>query len=160
MPKEAAGLPSVDVVVMRNGSPTPAATVSVVSTAPAIFITTGNGGGKSQIYNADNSANSIRNPASKGSLVKFTVTGIGLTDPPGTNGEVSPPGVAIQPVAPAYLLIGGKRAAITQITSLQDYAGVYQVQAAIPADAPTASDVPVIFAAGMVLSSPATIAVQ
>ena len=71
-----------------------------------------------------------------------------------------PSTVVIDPAMPAYLMIGGQQAVVSQITSLAGYAGIYQVQATVPAGAATARNDAVVFSAGSVLSKPATIAVQ
>ena len=162
VPSELAGLSSANVVVTRNGTPTPMATVSVADVAPAVYTANGTGIGQGLIYNADGSINSLRNPAAKGSVVRILVTGAGQSNPAGVNGQIIAPGSSVQPAVPTYVLIGGRRAGITGMTAVAGYpAGVLQLQATVPTDAPTASNVPLVFAAGNILSSPAAmIAVQ
>ncbi len=161
-PYELAGSNVANVVVIRNGTQSPAATVSVASVAPAVYTVRGNGQGQGLIYNANNSPNSIRNPATKGSVVKIFVTGAGQTNPPGIDGQVMPAGSPIQPLAAAYLLIGGRRADIKNIVVAPgNYSGALLLEAEVPNDTYTGSAIPVVFAAGDTLSVPAaTIAVQ
>ena len=156
------GLTEATLVLVRNGALTPAATVSVAAVAPAVFTANGSGEGQARIFNANNAANSVLNPASRGSNVRIVVNGAGQTNPPGTDGLVLPPGSTVQPVAPVYVLIGGRRADVLRTTAGSGLpVGAAEVEVKVPADAPVASNVPVVFAAGRTLSSPAaTMAIQ
>ena len=162
VPYEIAGRSSTTVIVVSNGAQTPASTVSVTDVTPSIYTASLNGKGQALILNADNLPNSLQRPAARGSLVKIYVNGVGQTNPAGVDGQLSTPGSEIQPVAPTYVLIGGRRAEVINTTvALGLRSGVLQVQAMVPIDAPTGSKVEILFAAGNILSNAAaTIAIQ
>jgi len=161
VPNSVAGQNSFDLVVETNGVRTAAATVSVDITAPAVFTINESGTGPAVVLNMDNSVNSIQNPSTKGSTIRLFVTGAGQSNPALADGQVGTTGTDFQTAAGIYILIGGRRAEITRATTPAAYPGVLQVEARIPLNVPSASDVPIVFAAGIRLSKPVTtIAIQ
>jgi len=86
------------------------------------------------VVNPDWSLNSYDNPASAGSFVTIFVSGLGLTDPPGVDGQPNlGPGRMLNPLtatlnnAPAQILYAGPAPGLV--------AGVGQVNVALPASA-------------------------
>ena len=112
------------------------------------------------ILNQDGSLNTPRNPALRGSIVQIFLTGNGATNPPAITGEVT--GLETKNATQVVTAqIGGVEAKVVSATAApKAIAGLFQVNAVIPADSPTGS-VPVLVRAGDAASqSGATLSVQ
>ena len=123
VPYEIAGSAVTKVVVARNGAASPAISMQVADTAPAIF---------SGILNADNSYNSPDNPAAKGSVIQFFATGEG-SYAGSITGAVTPSQPPFpRPIAPVAVTIGGQPAQILYAGEAPGLiSGVLQVNAVI-----------------------------
>ena len=73
--------------VSYQGAMSPATTLAVAGSAPAIFTADASGKGQGAIQNQDTSYNSSANPAAAGSIIVLYGTGEGLTDPSGVDGS-------------------------------------------------------------------------
>jgi uncharacterized protein (TIGR03437 family) len=112
--------------------------------APGLF--TLSGGALS--YNQDGTLNSPTNAAPAGSVVVLYASGLGQTDPPGTDGAKSSTLVLAETVAPVTVTIGGKSALVIYAGSAPgQVAGIMQVEAVVPAGAGT-GPIPVVVTAG------------
>jgi uncharacterized protein (TIGR03437 family) len=158
-PYEIAGSGSAQVQVLNNGVVSATTNVKVVATAPAIFSL---GNGQGAILNQDGSVNGPGNPAARGSVVSIYGTGEGQTNPPGVDGAIANETLAglPRPAASFSISIGGIPASYTYAgTAPQSFAGFFQVNAVIPANAGT-GNLPVILVVGGVSSTPLNVAVQ
>jgi uncharacterized protein (TIGR03437 family) len=111
---------------------------------PAIYTVPGNGKGQANALNEDGSANSADNPAAKGSVVTIFATGLGTTTPNLADSKI---GVQPLPVVDGFveLRIGSKQAEVIFAGGLEGkVAGISQVKARVPADAPSGSSVTVV----------------
>jgi uncharacterized protein (TIGR03437 family) len=158
-PYEIAGSSTAQVQVLNNGVVSATTSVNVVATAPAIFSL---GNGQGAILNQDGSVNGPGNPAARGSVVSIYGTGEGQTNPPGVDGAIANETLAglPRPAAPFSISIGGIPASYTYAgTAPQSFAGFFQVNAIIPANAGT-GNLPVVLVVGGVSSTPLNVAVQ
>jgi len=158
-PYEIAGSGTAQVQVLNNGVVSATTNVNVVATAPAIFSL---GNGQGAILNQDGTVNGPANPAARGSVVSIYGTGEGQTNPPGVDGAIANESLAglPRPAAPFSISIGGIAASYTYAgTAPQSFAGFFQVNAVIHANAGT-GNLPVILVVGGVSSKPLNVAVQ
>ncbi len=123
------------VTVVRGGVSSAPIVLGVAATNPAIFSATQTGMGQGAILNQNLSANSVSNPAAKGSFVSIYATGEGSLTPFVPNGTIiglTPP--FPRPFADVSVTIGGQAAFVSYSGSAPTLvAGVMQVNAMIPA---------------------------
>ncbi|MGA2716202.1 MAG: hypothetical protein ABSG41_24145 [Bryobacteraceae bacterium] len=124
-----------DVTLNYQGQSFTAAGVPIVASAPGIFTA---GGGQAAAINQDGSVNSMSNPARQGSAVSLYLTGEGLTNPPGVDGQITPlpPAPAIIPLAPFTIYLSGQGAGSPTfpggVEAPGQVAGVMQINVQIP----------------------------
>jgi uncharacterized protein (TIGR03437 family) len=140
-------------------------TLRVVSTAPGLFTADASGSGQAAALNEDGSLNSNSDPAARGSIVTFFLTGAGAMTPAVADGETIPlqgpwptANSAIELAFTGYgaaeILYAGAAPGLV--------AGVIQVKARVPAIAGTSRvSLPVVVRVGAsVTQSGVTIAVK
>ena len=160
VPFEMTGRDSAQVQILRNGQTTNPVTVSIVEAQPGVFTTTGATSAQGVVLNQDGTLNSASNPAEKGSVVSIFATGGGQTNPPGVNGALVAD-ESVKPRLPVNVLIGGLGADLVGAHVPRGlFAGLLQVDARVPAGAPSGQAIPVGLAVGEVISPPATIAIK
>jgi uncharacterized protein (TIGR03437 family) len=147
-------------VIYNQGS---ASTVyKIVSATNPGIISFDDGSGQGAILNQDGTVNGPSNPAARGSLVQIFATGEGQTVPPGVDGVIANEPVASipHPAAALSLTIGGVAVPTSSITYAGTLpggvAGALQINAMIPANAPTGSAIPIVLTIGA-NSSPNTL---
>ena len=149
------------VSVEYQGRRTAEVIVPVAAASPAVFTLDASGAGPGAILNQDWSVNSAANPAERGSVIQIFATGGGQTNPPGVDGRVTLPAfgpIPLQELA-VSVTIGGLPAVVQYAGAAPELvAGVMQVNAVVPGDAPAGSAVPVVLTVGGV-SSPGTVTV-
>jgi uncharacterized protein (TIGR03437 family) len=129
-----------------------AVTMAVTTAAPGIFTLDGSGQSQASMANEDHSFNTPQSPADKGSIVTFYVTGEGQTSPLGEDGKLAVVPLP-EPVLPVSVTIGGIEAHLTYRGAAPDMvAGVMQVNAQVPFNAPTGTAVPLVVKVGDVSS--------
>ena len=122
-------------------------------TNPGIF-SFDDGSGQGAILNQDGTVNGASNPAARGSLIQIFATGEGQTAPPGVDGAIAnePLGNIPAPAASVSVFIGGVQvpsSAITYAGTLPGgVAGALQINATVPANAPTGSAVSIVLTIG------------
>lgn len=131
VPYEMDGRASVEVEVRRDGRPYARAAVQITDAAPGIFTVDG-GPGQALALNQNGTLNTAAQPAPRGSIVTFFVTGEGLLDPPGATGvpAAAPYG---KPLLPVRLTIGGYPASILYAGAAPGQVGMLQINARVPA---------------------------
>jgi uncharacterized protein (TIGR03437 family) len=147
-------------VVYNNGSST-AVAAPLASTAPGLFTLDSTGSGQALAVNAtDNSLNTTAKPANSGDYVVLYATGLGQTNPPGSDGVLAAVPLPL-PVASVTATIGGKEATVSYAGGAQGIvSGVMQVNLRIPSGL-TAGAAEVILTSGGVKSqSGVTVAVS
>lgn len=148
----------VSVQVVYNNVPGNLNYKPVSSTEPGIF-SFDDGSGQGAILNQDSSVNGANNAAARGSVVQIFATGEGQTVPPGVDGAIAtePLGQIPAPAAKVVLTFGGMSATYSYAGTLpQGVAGALQINATVPANAPTGPAVPVVLTIGS-SSSPNTL---
>ena len=146
VPYDIGGRISTRVQIVRQGDEIDATVLPVTDAVPGLFTMTGGGG---QILAAlpDGSLNSRENPVAPGGILVMYATGEGQTDPPGDAGILAGAPLAT-PVLPVSLKIGGQEAEILYAGSAPGFAGLTQINARVPEDAPTGADVPIVLCVG------------
>jgi uncharacterized protein (TIGR03437 family) len=117
--------------VVRGAVQSVAAPIIVAAEAPGILAFSGTQGA---ILNADLSLNSAANPAAQGSIIQIFASGLGATNPPLAAGQAAnskPPFNTTS--SPVTVLIGGKNAAVQFAGAAPGFAGLYQINATVPA---------------------------
>ncbi len=135
VPYSVAGKATTVLQAVYNNVKTPSVTINVTDAVPGFFTANSSGTGPAALLNQDGSANSAANPAARGSVVQFFVTGEGQTFPAGVDGLLA--GVPLPaPVLPVSVRIGGLPAAVQYAGGAPGLvAGVMQVNAIVPMEA-------------------------
>jgi uncharacterized protein (TIGR03437 family) len=138
----------VDVQVSYNGETSDPIRVAVAGAQPALFSRNYSGTGQGVIYNQDGTINAPSNPAARGSIVAMYLTGEGLTTPAGVDGRPGDLNPA-KPNLPVTVYMNGIQAELIYAGGVQDaVAGVFQVNARVPLQAPASDAVSVIVNVG------------
>jgi uncharacterized protein (TIGR03437 family) len=141
VPYGVAGQRTANIVVTHNRLASPAFSVPIVDTSPGIFTAFGSGTGH-VILNANSTANSVDNPAAKGSVIQLWATGGGVWNRNLQDGsivlsplfDITRSGyVFLHPTAPVSLTIGGQPAQILYVgPAPYEVSGKLQVNAVVP----------------------------
>ena len=119
--------------ITRDGQSSLRMAKRVFDEAPGIFTKDYSGTGQAAAFNIDNTANTPDNPAIRGSVIVFFVTGLGVTNPPSVDGQQTVPPNLPKPALPVDVEIGGQPARIDYVGAVPfSAAGVFQVNAVIP----------------------------
>jgi uncharacterized protein (TIGR03437 family) len=161
VPWELAGKSQTTLAATLNGQAGAAQTVSLAPFAPAIFGINAEGTGQGAILDASNRLVDSSNPAAAGStVVQIFCTGLGaVTNQPPTGSSAPGSPLSWTTIVPA-VTIGGAPAAAQFYGLAPGYAGLYQVNAQVPAASAKGSAVPVTISIGGATSNTVTIAVQ
>ncbi len=129
---------------------------------PAVFTSDGSGAGRVAAINRDGSLNSPANPAARGSIVEFFVTGEGQTSPSGVTGKVTLPAThAPRPLLDVSALVGGQPAAITSYGEVAGLvSGVMRIAVRIPMDVGVGADELIVSVGGNTSQAGVTIFVR
>ena len=143
------------------GLVSPAVSLPVESSSPAIFTQTSSGRGPGTILNQDYTLNTPENPAPLGSIVVLYATGEGQTSPSGVDGKLAEDPLP-QPLMLVSVLIGGQDAKVFYAGAAPELvAGVMQVNARVPKNIEAGDEVPIVLRAGDFESPPGvTVAVR
>jgi uncharacterized protein (TIGR03437 family) len=135
VPYALAGQNTANVVVTHYGQTSPAFSVPVVDTSPAIFTASQNGTGQGAILNLKGQNyvyNSADSPALAGSLITLFATGIGIWDDTVQDGSISVVAKSFT-TKPVSLTIGGQAATIQYAGAAPFQSmGMLQVNALVP----------------------------
>jgi len=151
--------PTTGMSIEYGGSTYGPVKLPVVTTVPGIFTIGGSGGGQAAVLNQDGTLNSASNPAAKGSIVSIYATGAGLMNSPMTDGAITPstPPFPV-PQLNVQVEIGGVSATVQYAGAAPGLvAGAIQVNAYVPAGAPSGSSIPVVLNIGGYVSSYGTV---
>jgi uncharacterized protein (TIGR03437 family) len=135
-------------------------TATVSAAAPGIFTTGGSGKGPGVILRADDyQLVSPSAPTQAGAYILIYCTGLGALTSPIVEGNPGPNPPLTTAVVP-QVSIGNIAASVTFSGLAPGFAGLYQVNAQVPAGVPAGNAVPVTVTASGVSSNTATIVVQ
>ncbi len=160
VPYEIAGSVNATIEIDGGGVHSAALTVPVSGSAPGLFTQNGTGQGDGAILNQDFSRNNPQNPAARGSIIQIFLTGEGATKPSGFTGELTQLNTKGSSQAVSVQIGGVDARVVSATTAPEAIAGLFQVNALIPAGAPSGR-VPVLVRIGNATSqSAATVSVQ
>ena len=152
---------TAEVVVETNSVRSQSVTVNVAPELPGIFTIPAGGTGQGVVLNQDFSFNTPQNPATVGSVIQIYATGLGASVPSVPSGQSAPSAPLSRTIATPVVLIGGVAATRIDFSGLTPgTAGGYQVNAQIPAGAPTGNAVPLQIQIGSRTSNTVTIAIR
>jgi uncharacterized protein (TIGR03437 family) len=147
--------------VIVNGQTSAESTLSVAATTPGIFTAGSTGTGQAAVLNQDGTINSAAAPAPKGSTVSVFLTGLGVTNPGGTDGAPGPRSPFAQTQSVAIATVGGLPSTVTFSGLAPDVIqGLYQVNLTIPASVASGAQAVLISAGGKSSQPGVTLAVQ
>lgn len=161
------GLPqnsSQQLIVVNGNSLSAPQTITISSAQPGIFSANGSGSGQGIILGVMADGSQVladaTNPVSAGQAVVMYATGLGSVSPPVMDGSAAPSSPLARLTDPATVTIGGANAKILYAGLAPGFAGLYQVDAIVPATTTTGSAVPVVITVDGQSSPVVTIAVQ
>jgi uncharacterized protein (TIGR03437 family) len=153
VPYIVAGRTEVQLQVEYKGVRSTAIRVRVADSVPGIFTQASNGRGPGAVLNQNFKLNTAVETADKGSVVMIFATGEGQTDPPGIDGKIAVSPVLPKPLLPVTVQIGGETAEVLYKGAAPgNVAGLIQINAKIPANAPSGPSVPISVTIGGVPS--------
>ncbi len=133
VPYEVAGSATAQVTVTYQGQTSAAFPVPVTDAVPGLFTSNSSGTGQVAALNQDSTVNLVTQPAAQGSVVVLFGTGEGQTSPAGVDGKLAN-GTLPSPLGAVSVTIGGLPATVAYAGAAPgDVAGVFQVNAKIPA---------------------------
>jgi uncharacterized protein (TIGR03437 family) len=125
---------SVNVVVQVDATPSAPVSVPVVAAVPSLAAADERGSGQGAVLNQDASLNSASNPAARGSIVSLFGTGEGAISPALPSGYLTISTPFSVPTLPVTVTIGGQQAEVIYAGEAPfEPAGVFQINARIPA---------------------------
>jgi len=135
-------------IVQRGNAISVPVPIAVFDSQPAILATAGNGVGQGHIYKVDSSGNQIladaNSPATAGDTLVIYTVGLGAVSPSVAAGDPAPSNPASQTAAQVTLTIGGQQATVAFAGLTPGSAGLYQVNAVVPAGIAPGGQVPVV----------------
>jgi uncharacterized protein (TIGR03437 family) len=138
--------------------------VTLAAAAPGVFTKDGSGSGQGIIVGVD--ANQVQtladtnSPVSPGEAVIIYCTGLGEVDPAVPTGAAAPLSPLSHTVNPVSVTIGGVPAQVLFAGLTPGFAGLYQVNALVPAGVTPGSQVSIVITAAGQQSKTVTIAVR
>jgi uncharacterized protein (TIGR03437 family) len=131
---------TASIVVTQGATVSQTLSVPIAAAAPGLFTLSGG----ALAWNQDGTLNSATNAAPAGSVVVLYATGLGQTDPAGTDGAKYGNLVLAETVTPVTATVGGKAATVIYAGGAPgQVAGVMQVEVVVPTGAGTGA-VPVV----------------
>jgi uncharacterized protein (TIGR03437 family) len=147
-------------VVVRRGSVLSVPeSFTVAAAEPGIFTTNMQGTGQGVIMKSDQvTLAQAATPAARGEVIVIYCAGLGAVNPPVNQGDA--PTTASRTVNEATVTIGGMKADVQYAGVTPGYAGLYQVNATVPATVAVGNAVPVTITVAGQTSNTVTIAVK
>ncbi len=158
------------VEVLYNGVAVTNEFLTVLANAPGLFSFTGDGAGQAAVLNQDYQPNGAARPEARGRVIQIYATGTGaalldnatrLTALPATG--TAPPGDGSKLYVTNFtptVTIGGVAATVEFSGLAPGFVGLWQINARLPANAPTGNAVPLVIGANGRNSNQTTVAVN
>lgn len=160
VPWELAGAESAIVKVTIGDTVSDVVTIPVKSYSPAIFAYNESSGQTlAAVLDSRYGLVGSSNPAKRNDVVQIFVNGLGPVDNQPASGEPSPTEPLARTRVGPDVTIGGQRADVSFSGMTPGTVGLYQVNARIPANAPSGLQ-PVVITAGGIASKPVSIPVE
>jgi uncharacterized protein (TIGR03437 family) len=157
----------LQVIVETKGVPSAPEPLQTAANRPGIFTLGGSFRDQGAILVANTNQfampltpNIPSRPVAVGEYISIFCTGLGPTDPPVKAGDAGPSEPLATVKIPVTVTIGGLAAPVTFAGLAPGLAGVYQVNAQVPAGVAAGAAVPVVITQGNLQSNTATIAVR
>jgi uncharacterized protein (TIGR03437 family) len=159
------GLPSNTIqhlVIQRGATQSFPIDVTITDQLPGIYTVSQNGAGQGEIVNGiTNILADPKAPVSSGrDVITIYCTGLGQVDNPPPDGQPAPLLPLANTLVTPVVMIGGVPSPILFSGLAPGFAGLYQVNAKVPAGIQPGSAVPVTITMGGITSNTATIAIQ
>ena len=144
---------------MDNGNlPSASITLGIAPAAPGIFTLSQDGTGPGAVLHPDGSLVSVASPAAVDEVVAIFCTGLGSVTPAVESGQPAPLFPAATTLIPPQVTIGGELAEVVFSGLAPGFAGLYQVNARVPAGLAAGAQ-PLVITSGL-SSSSVTLAVE
>jgi len=166
IPWELAGSPQASVTATLGGQVSSQQTMSLAAFAPGIFALNQQGTGQGAILIAPTgllagAAGASSRPVQKGEYISIFCTGLGaVSNQPATGAAAAMGAPFAMTNTKPIVTIGGTAATVTYSGLAPGFAGLYQVNAQVPAGASAGGAVAVAITIGGITSNTVTIAVQ
>jgi uncharacterized protein (TIGR03437 family) len=148
------------VQVNNGGQASNTASLSVVAAVPGVYTNSIDGAGPAVVTNQDGSANSILNPAAKGSVIVVYASGLGTVSPGLTEGAVPPVSPLSNVVGTVGAYIDGLPATVLFAGAAPGFPGLYQLNVQVPAGASSRTQELLVFSNGASSQKRATVEIQ
>ncbi len=159
-PYEIAGLDSASIVVSYNGLVSQPFAANIAASAPQIFAHS-DGTNRAVAFSQDRSLISAENPAVRGQIIYFYVSGEGVVTPALATGATASIQTTLPtPVLPVSVQLGGAAANVLFAGIPPGLAGVMQVNVIVPSDSITGPDVFLSVRVGNAQSNAVALAVR
>ncbi len=136
---------------------TTAVTLPVLAAKPGIFCPAGST--RAIVVHLDGSSNSESNAAAKGAVIQLYATGSGVVDPPVATGRAAS-STTLSRASNVTLTIGGAPAEVQFDGPAPGFTGLTQINAIVPAGAPSGPTVPIVFTVQGAASVIATMSIR
>jgi uncharacterized protein (TIGR03437 family) len=156
LPNELNANHQYQILISANGALTTPDTVNVEPVTPGVAALTD---GTIIAQHVDNSYVTAASPARPGEVLTIYLAGMGLTDVPVKTGEQSPADPLAHPMVQPTVTVNGAPAQISFAGLTPQSVGLYQINFAIPPDAPSGT-LKLVVAQGNVTSNVSTVIVQ
>ena len=160
VPYELAGVGAASLVVRGRGAAGAPATVTIAPAQPGIFTVSQTGTGQGVVLDAAGRLVDANNPARPGDVVVIYATGMGLTNPAAATGAAAPTEPLAHVTTSPTVTIGGQQATVEFAGLAPTFAGLYQINARVPAGVAAGSSVPLVITQNGIASNTVTIAVR
>jgi uncharacterized protein (TIGR03437 family) len=155
---------TLQLIVTQNGASSMPETVLIGPAQPSVFTQdqSGTGAGAVLVIQASGAEflNTPSAPAGAGDVLAIYCTGLGAVSPPVPAGSAAPAATLSRTVTPATVTIGGVPAQVSFAGLAPGFAGLYQVNATVPAGVTAGAAVPLIVSEGGSASPAVTVAVH
>ena len=147
--------------VQKDGIPSVPIVITSVTANPGIFAMSGAGTGQGAILGPSGNVADSSNPVKVGNIVSIYCSGLGAVNP---SVDVSAPAPSTAPLAQATgqvsVFIGNVAAEVTYAGLAPGFSGLYQINARVPAAAPSGPFIPVQIGVNYVASNQVLMAIE
>ncbi len=151
---------SAEIVIRQGNQESNRVTVPVSRTSPGIYAVSQNGVGAGAILKADFTPVLPSSPTRRGDTVLIYLTGLGALNPALADGAAAPGATLSRVTDTVNVYIGGQRATVSFAGAAPGFAGLYQLNVVIPANAPIGSAVPLAIETASAFHDMVDIAIQ
>ena len=150
---------NTQVIVRQGNAYTAPMAITLAAANPAIFTTSGSGTGQGIIIRPDGNYAQPGTPAQAGDELLIYAAGLGVTNPQATDADPATATPLLYTAGAATLTIGGQPARVDFAGLAPGFAGLYQINAAVPTGV-HGNNLPVVLSVGGQPGPPVTMVVQ